>query len=92
VVARRHADGVPVGDAVRPATHLYRADIGPFGPVRTYCGRVDRGAMIVVERPAHVTCEQCRRAMVRDWCATCGLLHVAWEPEDVCACDAQEDE
>jgi hypothetical protein len=90
VVDRRHADGVPVGDAVRPALHMYRDDIGPCGPVRTYCGRVDRGELLVVYRPAHVTCEQCRRAMVRDWCATCGKLHVAWEPEDVCACDARD--
>jgi hypothetical protein len=77
---------------MRPAAHMYCANISPYGPVQAYCGRVDRGALLVVYRPAHVTCKQCRRAMVRDWCATCGRLLVAWEPEDVCACDAREEE
>jgi hypothetical protein len=70
--------------------HLVREDIGPMGPARTYCGRVDHGELCVEYDPRDVTCDQCRRAMVRDWCATCGMLLVAWDEEDVCACDAQE--
>jgi len=76
---------------VSARVHMYAADLGPYGPVRVYCGRVDRGALIVeFEDARRVTCALCRRAMVRDWCATCGRLLVAWEPEDVCACDARE--
>jgi len=70
--------------------HLYLEDMGPMGPMRTYCGRVDRGSLCVEYDPRDVTCAQCRRAMVRDWCATCGRMIVAWEAEDVCSCDARE--
>ena len=76
--------------------HLFREDIGPMGPALTYCGRVDHGRLRVEYDPRGVTCGLCRRAMmrdwcvVRDWCATCGRPLVAWEAEDVCACDAQE--
>ena len=74
-------------------THLYHKDLYPCGPAVTYCGRVNRSSRIeLLNDVRRVTCKQCRRAMVRDWSATCGRLLVAGEPEDVCACNAREAE
>jgi hypothetical protein len=73
--------------------HLYAAELGPYGPIRVYCGRVDRGQLIVeFEDARRATCAPCRRAMTRDWCERCGRLLVAWEPDLDCACDAREGE
>jgi len=70
---------------------MYQKDLGPYGPAVTYCGRVDRSSCIELSYDVRrVTCLQCSRALKRDWCDACGRLLVAWEPGDVCACDARE--
>jgi hypothetical protein len=71
--------------------HLISEDLGPYGPFLTYCGRSGSNLELTFDVRG-VTCSNCRRAMVRDWCATCGRLLVAWEAEGVCACDARDGE
>ena len=68
--------------------HMIRDDLGPYGPYSAYCGR--SGDIELAFDVRSVTCQQCKRSMRVDWCVTWGKLLVAWEPEDVCACDARE--
>ena len=49
---------------------MYERDLGPMGPVRTYCKRTDPGEYTF--HPSGVTCATCRKAMRRDYCERCG--------------------
>jgi hypothetical protein len=66
---------------------MCRDDVGPMGPSRAYCGRT---SVEVTDDVGAVTCAVCRSALSRDYCAGCGKLHVAWDDEHVCRCEAVE--